>query len=516
MKKLKNIALLALAIGTAACKDSFLAEKPFSSYTPATLNDSLGVEASLVGLYNHTSTIFTWSDRQGWVSVWQVGTDVANATANQEGIEIPYYNYNLLTPTDGAAARTWDRNYILINLSNIIINSLDSPNLKNITSVGKNKMSAEAKFFRAYAYNNLATCFGGVPLLTQALTAPKTDFTRASIDEVNNQIVADLTFAATNLPDIEDVKSNTKGKLYGRANKFMAMQLLGEVYLRMGKPELAETQLKAILSQVLYRFKQRDEYAFNDCFGQYGMDIIAGAKPVFRVETTKGILENDAAYMEVANNLSLTGAFIASSYRRSMVRAQVELIYQDTIRCFGENNGAILLKVTGGIKSYIYSKDSTNYFSDSLFTRLKVRLYNFWVKDANKCLATSQLSATEPALLDLSLLSKSNPLCLGESNGIVQLKATGGNGGNIYWQDNATKQSNDRFIGLTQGQYTYKVVDRKGCQDTVRLVELKWPAAILAQVSKSIPICYGTNTAKLNVQASGGVGAFTAILSNTN
>ena len=87
----------------------------------------------------------------------------------------------------------------------------------------------------------------------------------------------------------------------------------------------------SILSQVLYRFKQRDEYAFNDCFGQYGMDIIAGAKPVFRVETTKGILENDAAYMEVANNLSLTGAFIASSYRRSMVRAQVELALEEYV-----------------------------------------------------------------------------------------------------------------------------------------------------------------------------------------
>jgi hypothetical protein len=273
MKKLKNIALLALALGTAACKDSFLAEKPFSSYTPATLNDSLGVEASLVGLYNHTSTIFTWSDRQGWVSVWQVGTDVANATANQEGIEIPYYNYNLLTPTDGAAARTWDRNFILINLSNIIINSLDSPNLKNITSVGKNKMSAEAKFFRAYAYNNLATCFGGVPLLTQALTAPKTDFTRASIDEVNNQIVADLTFAATNLPDIEDVKSNTKGKLYGRANKFMAMQLLGEVYLRMGKPELAETQLKAIIDSGKFKLVKNRYGIKTSLKGDYYSDM---------------------------------------------------------------------------------------------------------------------------------------------------------------------------------------------------------------------------------------------------
>lgn len=273
MKKLKNIALLALALGTAACKDSFLAEKPFSSYTPATLNDSLGVEASLVGLYNHTSTIFTWSDQQGWVSVWQVGTDVANATANQQGIEIPYYNYNLLTPTDGAAARTWDRNFILINLSNIIINSLDSPNLKNITSVGKNKMSAEAKFFRAYAYNNLATCFGGVPLLTQALTAPKTDFTRASVDEVNNQIVSDLSFAISNLPDIEEVKSNTKGKLYGRANKYMAMQLLGEVYLRMGKPELAETQLKAIIDSGKFKLVKNRYGIKTNLKGDYYSDM---------------------------------------------------------------------------------------------------------------------------------------------------------------------------------------------------------------------------------------------------
>jgi hypothetical protein len=178
-----------------------------------------------------------------------------------------------LTPTDGAAARTWDRNYILINLSNIIINSLDSPNLKNITSVGKNKMSAEAKFFRAYAYNNLATCFGGVPLLTQALTAPKTDFTRASIDEVNNQIVADLTFAATNLPDIEDVKSNTKGKLYGRANKFMAMQLLGEVYLRMGKPELAETQLKAIIDSGKFKLVKNRYGIKTSLKGDYYSDM---------------------------------------------------------------------------------------------------------------------------------------------------------------------------------------------------------------------------------------------------
>ncbi|MCX6218936.1 RagB/SusD family nutrient uptake outer membrane protein [Spirosoma sp.] len=248
MKAYIKVLALSTVVLTSACKDTFLEEKPFSSYTPVTLNDSLGFEASLVGLYNHTSTYFSWSDQQGWPSVWQVGTDVANATANQQGIEIPYYNYALLTPTDGAAARTWNRNYVMINLTNTIINGIEAPTLTAISKTGKDKIDAEARFFRGYAYNNLATCFGGVPILTQALTGPKTDFVRAPVEDVNKLIVEDLTYAAANLPDIESVKTNSKGKLYGRANKFMAMQLLAEAYLRMDKPDLAEAQLQSIFS----------------------------------------------------------------------------------------------------------------------------------------------------------------------------------------------------------------------------------------------------------------------------
>lgn len=250
MKKYLTIfaSLSILFIAFSSCKKSYLDEKPFSSYTPLTLTDSLGFEASLIGLYNHTSTIFSWADQQGWPSVWQVGTDVANATNNQQGVEIPYYNYATLTPTDNGAARTWNRNYIMVNLTNIIVDGIENPSVTTLSATGKNLVSAEAKFFRAYAYNNLATLFGGVPLITHALAGPKTDFVRAPIAEVNNLIVADLLFAAANLPDIEAVKTNTKGKMYGRANKFMAMQLLAEVYLRIGKPDLAEQQAQAIIS----------------------------------------------------------------------------------------------------------------------------------------------------------------------------------------------------------------------------------------------------------------------------
>lgn len=239
---------LAIVLLTASCKKSYLNENPPSAYTPISLNDSLGYEAALVGLYNHTSTIFSYSDQQGWLSVWQVGTDIANATANQQGIEIPYYDYNQLTPTDGASSYMWNRDYILVNLTNTILDGVANPSLTTISAAGKNQISAEAKFFRAYAYNNLATLYGGVPIVEHALTGPKTDFTRAPLDAVNNLIVADLTAAAAALPEIDAVKSNTKGKLFGRANRSMAMQLLAEVYLRMGKPDLAEVQAQAIIN----------------------------------------------------------------------------------------------------------------------------------------------------------------------------------------------------------------------------------------------------------------------------
>ncbi|HEY9195791.1 MAG TPA: RagB/SusD family nutrient uptake outer membrane protein, partial [Mucilaginibacter sp.] len=253
MKKYSTIlvSVSVLMIAFTSCKKAYLDEKPYSSYTPLTLTDSLGFQASLVGLYNYTTGILTYSGAQGWPSVWQVGTDVANATGNQQGIEVPYYNYAQLTSTDGAASYIWGKYYSLINNTNIIIDAAAGSGVKNLSDKGKAAVSAEARFFRAYAYNNLATLFGKVPLITHALTGPKTDFVRASLDEVNAQIVSDLTFAAANLTDVGAVSSkfDPTGKIpAGRANKYMAMQLLAEVYLRMGKNDLAEQQAQAVIS----------------------------------------------------------------------------------------------------------------------------------------------------------------------------------------------------------------------------------------------------------------------------
>lgn len=244
------IAACVLALAIASCKKSYLDETPYSSYTPLTLTDSLGFEASEIGLYNLETGILTYSGRQGWPSVWQVGTDVANATAQQEGIEVPYYNYAQLTNTDAAAQYIWSKYYALINNANIIISSAENPGTTKITPVGKRQFEAEAKFFRAYAYHNLTTLFGRVPLVSAPVTTFRVDFVRSAQADIDALITSDLTYASTYLSDLNATgnKVNVQGKAVGRANKYMAMQLLAEAYLRMGKNDLAEQQAQAIIN----------------------------------------------------------------------------------------------------------------------------------------------------------------------------------------------------------------------------------------------------------------------------
>jgi hypothetical protein len=231
-----------------SCKKSFLNEKLYSAYAPETLSDSLGLEASLSAMYYDFSLWYTYTDHQGWLCVWQAGTDIAYP-AQPEGQEIPYSNYSQLISTDGAAQHAWAWAYTLISDANTIIQTVHSDASKKALSLnGRNQDEAEARFFRGYAYEKLTTFFGAVPLITTPVSGPKTDFTRPPIDSVNNQIISDLSFAAQYLPDVNDVKSNSAGKMYERVNKAAAQQELATAYLRVGDPADALKQTQAIIA----------------------------------------------------------------------------------------------------------------------------------------------------------------------------------------------------------------------------------------------------------------------------
>lgn len=254
MKNKIYIVSLLILMGVSSCQNDYLDEKLYSSYDPTELNDELGLNAALVGLQNQYSAWHTFlslpnGSGQGWLGCWQIGTDVAynKAPADMDPWCVPFTDYANLTSTDPAVSYAWKWAYKIINNSNSILAALDNPKTV-LAQAAKDKIAAEAKFYRGLAYNTLVTLFGKVPLITVPVSGPKTDFVRADLADLDQLIVDDLIFAKTNLPTVNNVSSNVKGKMYSRAHSAMASQVLAEAYLRMGKNDLAEAACDAIIN----------------------------------------------------------------------------------------------------------------------------------------------------------------------------------------------------------------------------------------------------------------------------
>ncbi|MBL4674853.1 MAG: RagB/SusD family nutrient uptake outer membrane protein [Mucilaginibacter sp.] len=250
MKQYKILAAVGIAAMCAlsACKKSFLDEKVYSKFTPEALNDSLAFEAGIIGLQSQYSLWNTMNENdngnQGFLCVWQMGTDVAynKAPDDLDPMAIPYTNYEKLNSADVSSTFVWKWAYNIINNANVVILNVDKGEVP-VSAGFRNKIKGQAMFYRALAYNYLATLYGNVPLITMPLSAPKTDFTRTPVAQINDLIVSDLNFAKVNAPNIDD---NINKSL---PNKAMASQLLAEAYLRIGgKDAEAEAECNAIIN----------------------------------------------------------------------------------------------------------------------------------------------------------------------------------------------------------------------------------------------------------------------------
>ena len=247
------VSICTLLFANYACQDSFLDEEVLDALAPETLNDKLGYDAAAVGLYNSLATDFYATDQdQTFLGMFQLGTDIVWAPAGRSnGLARPYFDYSQLISTDWGASKVWNGAYKIINNANIIIANATSGNAVGMTQEEVEAFNAEARFFRAYAYNMLATLYGDVPLILEPIDDAKTDFVRTPLSDVNIAIEADLVMAVANLPEVDQATSA------GRANKEMARQLLAEVYLRNGKPALAEKQCDDIINSGKYALVQQ-------------------------------------------------------------------------------------------------------------------------------------------------------------------------------------------------------------------------------------------------------------------
>src|SRR5690606_8727739 len=91
----------------------------------------------------------------------------------------------------------------------------------------------EARFFRAFAYRNLVSTFGDIPLIDKPVETAKADFVRDAASAILKLMEEDFKFAATYLP-----KPGEEDEA-GRITQGVAGHYLAETYLEGNNPEAA-------------------------------------------------------------------------------------------------------------------------------------------------------------------------------------------------------------------------------------------------------------------------------------
>ncbi len=188
------------------------------------------------------------------------------------------------------------------------------------------------------------------------------------------------------------------------------------------------------------------------------------------------------------------------------------------IDCFGNDNGAIDVTISGGVPPFIPSWTGPNGFSMGAedITNLEPGDYTISVVDGNGCLADSTFTIAENPILKATT-SKVDNVCAGGSDGAISISPSGGSGIYSYsWSGPNGFVSTDQNInGLVSGTYELTLTDDALCTFVIQ-VNITEPSAINIDFASTDVLCAGGATGSATASASGGTPAYTYEWSGPN
>jgi len=184
--------------------------------------------------------------------------------------------------------------------------------------------------------------------------------------------------------------------------------------------------------------------------------------------------------------------------------------------CFGECDGVIDISIAGGLPDFTYEWSFENEFlsNDEDILAGCAGDYEVIVTDAGGCQQVAQFTISEPAEIEIVVESITQPLCVGQNDGAIDISVSGGTGVlEVEWLPDPLlffPGSMDEDINLLfEGVYTVVVTDETGCSVSQDIV-LVAPQVmdIFVEVTNFEGgynvSCFGANDGQISVSVSGG------------
>lgn len=209
---------------------------------------------------------------------------------------------------------------------------------------------------------------------------------------------------------------------------------------------------------------------------------------------------NYSANITDANNCATSISVTILDPSNTMVLSETH----QSVTCYGFNNGAIDLTVTGGALNYSYDW-SNNVISQDL-NNLPAGNYFVTVTDGNSCQSFISAIVTEPQGPLLALGAKSDVLCYGETNGAIAITTTGGTLPYTFsWSNGATTED---ISDLATGPYSLIVTDSNNCISTYDTTIYEPLDIVIGQAVTEVR-CFGGHDGALNMTPAGGIAPYT-------
>ena len=182
--------------------------------------------------------------------------------------------------------------------------------------------------------------------------------------------------------------------------------------------------------------------------------------------------------------------------------------------CWYSTNGRFRARQPiGGTGIKQVSIDNTTWFNfPRVFTGLGIGTYTVYAKDENDCVSTKTITITGPAPIEITNTVITHLQCFGDTDGEIQITATGGTGALTYTIDGGSPNGTGVFSGLSAGEYLIAIVDVNGCLLETTISVNEPDELLLFTEIVNVSCSFSGNDGKLRARGTGGTTTYTIYL----
>ncbi|QGY42568.1 RagB/SusD family nutrient uptake outer membrane protein [Maribellus comscasis] len=319
IKKIKILVTICIIAMLSACNESFLDLAPISQANVNSFYKTQSdFETAIVSVYDSWQNIVPGD----WTRMTEFRGDTYHRF-NYVEYEISS-NIWLLNST----LSYWKNFYKVVSNANIILDKID--NINSFEETTKNRIKAEARFFRAEAYFALVRFFGAVPLVKHEINSIEAlDIGRTDVFEIYNLIEDDFKFAIDNLPEI------VSDQEYGRVTKYAAEGELARVFITLSGKVYNQNrwaEAKPLLEDILFNSPYEFAETYQEIFADDGSNE-KGKEIIFSILFKAGNEGEATSYAnafigkfgEVARHVQFENGLV-ESYESGDIRKDVNIV----------------------------------------------------------------------------------------------------------------------------------------------------------------------------------------------